>query len=497
MKHLNIYLLVILTISLFGCQEAESEPEDHHVEDIALSHTIWTDKTELFVEFKPLVVGESSRFAAHFSEMEYFKAILEGQVTVSLIRNNTGIRHTVDAPSSPGIFKPSLTPKEAGIYTLVFEITTPHLTDKIVIENVKVFASAADAKENIHPEEEDPNEISFLKEQAWKMEFANAPIVNGTVYDVIKTGGKILPSQGDEKTITATTSGIVIYSTNGSIIGSEVRNGQTLFTITGGNLTEQNVETEYLQAKSIYTREKANFERKSQLFDSKAISKSEYEEALGTYQLAESEYLNLSANFSGQGKTIKSSLTGFIKTLFKSEGEYVEAGEPLAVITQNKRLTIVADINQSDYDQLNNSISANFLLNGQVHSLEEYNGRLLSYGKSVSSEHPKIPVYFELDNTGNLLSGSFIEVWIRTNTNNTGLKVPTSAIMEEFGAFSVYVQTGGESFEKREVELGVSDGIYVQVISGVEEGERVVTKGAYQVKMASMSGQVPAHGHSH
>ena len=497
MKHLNIYILLILTISLFGCQETESETDNHQAEDVTLSHTIWTDLTELFVEFKPLVVGESSRFAAHFSEMEHFKAILEGQVTVSLIGNNTGIRHTVDTPSSPGIFKPSLTPKEAGVYTLVFEITTPDLKDKVVIQNVEVFASAEEAKRKIQPEEENPNEISFLKEQAWKMEFANAPVVSGKVYDVIKTGGKILPSQGDEKTITATTSGIVIYTSNASIIGSEVSNGQSLFTISGGNLTNNNVETDYLKVKSNYTREKANFERKSQLYDSKAISKSEHEEALLTYQLAESEYLNLAANFSGKGKTIKASLSGYIKTLFKSEGEYVEAGEPLAVITQNKRLTLFADINQSDYYLLNSSITANFLLDGQTHALEEYNGKLLSYGKSVSSEHPKIPVYFELDNTGNLLSGSFIEVWIKTNPNSSALKVPVAAIMEEYGAFSVYVQTSGESFEKREVELGVSDGINIQVISGVKEGERVVTKGAYQVKMASMSGQVPAHGHSH
>jgi membrane fusion protein, heavy metal efflux system len=61
----------------------------------------------------------------------------------------------------------------------------------------------------------------------------------------------------------------------------------------------------------------------------------------------------------------------------------------------------------------------------------------------------------------------------------------------------VYVQTAGESFEKREVKLGASDAAQVQLLSGVQEGERVVTKGAYQIKLATLSGTMPAHGHEH
>jgi multidrug efflux pump subunit AcrA (membrane-fusion protein) len=59
------------------------------------------------------------------------------------------------------------------------------------------------------------------------------------------------------------------------------------------------------------------------------------------------------------------------------------------------------------------------------------------------------------------------------------------------------VQLGGETFEKRDLTLGIRDGDWVQVLSGVKEGERVVTKGAYAVKLASMSSAIPAHGHAH
>ena len=77
------------------------------------------------------------------------------------------------------------------------------------------------------------------------------------------------------------------------------------------------------------------------------------------------------------------------------------------------------------------------------------------------------------------------------------LVMPVAALVEEQGVFYVYVQTEGESFQKREVKLGANDGQQVQVLSGIEEGERVVTKGAYQIKLSTASGTLPAHGHEH
>jgi hypothetical protein len=56
---------------------------------------------------------------------------------------------------------------------------------------------------------------------------------------------------------------------------------------------------------------------------------------------------------------------------------------------------------------------------------------------------------------------------------------------------------GGETFEKRDLTLGLRDGNWVQVVTGITEGERVVTKSAYAVRLASMSSAIPSHGHAH
>ncbi len=93
--------------------------------------------------------------------MDKHQPIHEGSVTVSLIDGDTGIRTKVDAPSSPGIFSPVLQPKNTGTQQLVFDITTPQYTDKIVIDNVMVYASMEAAKNAVGSAREVAS-ISFL-----------------------------------------------------------------------------------------------------------------------------------------------------------------------------------------------------------------------------------------------------------------------------------------------------------------------------------------------
>ena len=61
----------------------------------------------------------------------------------------------------------------------------------------------------------------------------------------------------------------------------------------------------------------------------------------------------------------------------------------------------------------------------------------------------------------------------------------------------VFVQRGGETFLRRPVKLGIRNHGQVQVLEGVNVGDRVVTKGAYLIRLSTMSSSVPAHGHVH
>ncbi len=494
--------MAVIAMLCIGCADKKAKEHGHeHAADglEPLAFTLYTDKTEIFVEFKPLVVGSKSSFAAHFTILgETFLPLLEGKVTVKLIVGENGIQNRADTASSPGIFRLALVPKKAGVGKLIFNIETKDYTDQIVIENITVYPDEHTALSK-QAEAASSDEITYLKEQAWKVEFANAPVAKVAFSDIIKTNGQILSALGDEVMVTANASGIVHFSGNKSIVGSEVYNGANLFSISGGNLAENNLDANYKEAKANYDKSKADFERASELIKDNIISQKEFLQSKVTYENTQIIFNTKAKNYSSNGQSIYSPINGFIKNIFVSEGQYVEAGTPLVIISQNKKLVLQANVSQRYFSKLPSIASANFQTvgNEKVMNTQELNGKIISYGKSASANSPFIPLTFEIDNIGNIIPGSVAEVYLKTSNIPNALVVPISSLLEEQGSFYVYVQSSGESFQKREVKLGASDGINVQLLSGVTEGERVVTKGAYQIKLSTASGALPAHGHEH
>ncbi len=497
MKQLLAAFLLFGVLCSCGNKGAEEQAHEEGLE--ALSYTLYTKKSELFVEFKPLVVGQTSKFAAHLTKLgENFLPFTEGTVTVSLLMGNKGLKNTAAAPSSPGIFRLALQPSQPGMGKLVFDIQTKEFTDQVIIDSVTVYA---DEKSAIaaQPKEAGGSDISFLKEQAWKVEFANAPVVLQTVYDVIKTTGEILPAPGDEVTVAAKSNGIVRFAGTGNVIGAPVKAGEAMFRVTGGEIPFENIAAAKQTAQAELTTARAEYARMSELMKDKLVTQAELQAARLRYQQAQIALDNLNRNYSAAGKSLTAPTTGYIKNILVSEGQFVSAGQPLATLTKNQRLVLRADVSLKDAGRLRGVEEANFTLvqNKLTYNTKNLNGRLLSIAKTTGDASPFVPIHFQIDSRPELLPGSFAEVYLKTNPINNALVIPVSALIEEQGMFYAYVQTEGESFQKRELKLGAGDGQNVQVLSGLNEGERVVTKGAYQIKLSQASGTMPAHGHEH
>lgn len=501
-----ILLFALLSVWLVSCKQehAHTHTDEHGDAEVSgpepSAYTLYTDKTELFVEFKPLVVGQECRFAAHFTALgDTFTPFREGTITLTATSDGQAVSVTSTQPEVPGIFRLRLTPKYAGTATLTFDIKTKAFSDQVVIPDVKIYANEKSALADQKAAAEEGNEIAYLKEQAWKVEFANEPLRKQPFYQVIQTSGQLLPAPGDEMVVTANTSGIVVFSGNKAIIGAPVTAGATLFTVAGGDLTEGNINTSNIQAKAAYEKAKVDFERASELVKDRIISDKEYQQTKLLYDQARIAWDAVGKSYTGKGQSVSAPMSGFVKSLLVTEGQYVQAGTPLATLSKNKKLLLQANVSQKYFDQLPSIRSANFRPAGSqtVYSTEQLHGKLSAYGKSLSAATPFIPVIFEIDNTGQLVPGAAAEIFLRSTPIPDAYVIPMSALLEEQGTFYVYVQTGGESFQKREVKLGGSDGERVQLLGGVSEGERIVTKGAYQIKLSSATGELPAHGHEH
>ena len=157
-----------------------------------------------------------------------------------------------------------------------------------------------------------------------------------------------------------------------------------------------------------------------------------------------------------------------------------------------------SDVSERYYSQLGSIVSAHFKTSGgdAVYALEDLGGRVLSCGKAVDGT-AYIPVIFEFDNADGIVPGTFAEVYLIAGERGGVMTLPWSALTEEQGTYFVYIQEDTDVYHKREVRLGADDGQRVEILAGVNDGDRVVMQGAYRVKLASASAAIPAHTHSH
>ena len=339
------------------------------------------------------------------------------------------------------------------------------------------------------------DEIVISPEKAEAAGIVAEAIAPGTFSGVIRTGGQILPALGDEKNVVATTDGIVSFSGN-IFEGTDVRKGQALFSILSGNIQDGN---RIGKAKVAYETARAEYERAAGLVDDKIVSQKEFIRIKEAYENARMAYEALKPNADGTGVQIEAPFGGSIRDIFVSEGDFVAMGTPLACVTQNSRLILKADVSQRHFSRLQDITSANFATqySDRTYSIKNLGGRLLATGQSSKESSYYLPVTFEFENRDGIIPGSFAEIWLLTKARENVLSVPASALTEEQGLYFVYLKLDESCYRKQEVKPGESDGIRTEILSGLKPGDIVVTKGAYNVKLASASNAIPAHTHNH
>lgn len=312
---------------------------------------------------------------------------------------------------------------------------------------------------------------------------------------IIKTTGEILPTRENEMTVIATVAGTINFK-SALLEGSNVVANKDLFQINsskieGGDISEK--------ARINYEIAKKEFDRVKALFDERIVSEREYNEARQTFEEARINFEAIGQNRGSDGQIVKAPMSGFVKTCLVKEGDFVQAGQPLMTIARDSHLYLKAELPERFYGELYNITGANFKTsyNNETYSLDDLEGKVVSRGKSSDGTSYYIPVTFSFKNTGTIVAGSFVEVFLKTTHKEKAMVLPLSAITEEQGSYFIYKQLDPSCYKKVEVTLGANDGINVQVFGNLTDGDKVVVKGAYQVKLASAVSSIPAHSHEH
>ena len=356
-----------------------------------------------------------------------------------------------------------------------------------------------DTKEERHGHDEHAGEIVMTKHQLEEAHVMTSVITPSPFVNVIKVGGQVVSSQNDEQIVSATSDGIVQFATRQLTEGATVVAGQQLFTLSSRNLQSGDPVA---KAKSAYLAAQSQLKRAKELVADKIISQKAYEQAKLAYEQALSAWHGMESTASKGGVVISSPRAGYVKNILVRQGDYVTIGTPLLALTSNRRLQLRADVPQQYLRQLSSVSGANFRIPGDdtLYRLSALNGRVESYARSLADGSAFAPVIMSMDNVGDILPGSYADVYLLMNDGRACISVPAESITEEQGLYFVYVAEPDEPgvFVKREVTIGRDNGERIEITSGLKSGETVVTHGAMHVKLASMSGAVPeGHSHSH
>jgi membrane fusion protein, heavy metal efflux system len=516
MKHLMIAFALLCA----ACKGHSHDGDDHgdKAKDDELpgqSVTVWSDKHELFMEFKPLVVGQETSFAAHVTSLPSFKALDRGTVTVTVaVAGGTAVTGRIETAKPAGIFRPSLKPDRPGACKLTVTVEDASGTDVIDAGACEVFANETVARAKLGAEEETPGRVTYLKEQAWKTEFANLPVGERDLQPGVRCPGEIRAVAGREARLTSPTPGRVAFVDAPPVLGMQVKKGQVLASVAPrvvAGADRPGLEGEVATARAELEAANAAVERAERLLADQAIPAKQLDEAKTRARVAQARVDaasgrlgQYSATVSGGGGKgafqVRSPIDGTLVAAEVASGQIVEEGEILFVVMDLERVWLQVQVFEPDIPKVEHARTAWFTVEGydQPFSVDDSSGRVVTMGRVIDPETRTVPLIFELANPeGRLRVGQFAKVVVATGEPVRALAIPEAAIIDDAGKSIAFVQVEGEAFERRPLTLGLRSNGWVEVKEGVAAGERVVTKGAYEIKLASAAGSVPAHGHVH
>ena len=479
--------------ALAGCSDAPEAGEEHEHESVVI--TQWNDSTELFLEYPHLLAGEATgNWAIHLSSMKDFKPIRTGTLTVRFIGpTGNAESFTVEGVARDGIFLLDPVVARPGTYQVELALESPQVSSRHVLPEVRVFAQESEIPHA--SEEEDGAGIAFLKEQQWQIAWAVVPAREDTVQNTTIAPGEVVAPDGALVEISAPMDGIADASSNRNApsVGQRVERGQVLVV-----LSPTSQDGGFAQARARLERLERDVARDERLLAAGAIPQRRLEEARHDLEVARAEANAMGAGGVGGDYRLRlmSPINGVIAGRSFVPGGRVSAGTRLFTIVDPRTAWLRAQVPAPVAVGIPSNARATFTADGsqQVHTTS----RLVSVGSVLDARTRTVPVVFEIADAAGLFTfGQLAQVAVPTGGTVTGVVIPNRAILDDNGTTVAYVQIGGESFERRVLLLGASDGAHSHVVAGIRPGEMVVTSGAFQVRLASLSGDDFAGGHAH
>jgi cobalt-zinc-cadmium efflux system membrane fusion protein len=361
--------------------------------------------------------------------------------------------------------------------------------------------------------------VSFLMEQQWLIRLKLAKAEEALMAPQLRSTGRVVPVPSKRAIVAPPVGGIIIQGGTMPRVGQRVAKGQLLATLmqtpTAAEATQIHIENTRIEAErrrlmQVELEAKARFEeathdlaRSQRLYEKKAYSAKalEADELDRTAAAAQLEAIReqlkalQAAAPANASYNVQAPISGTIVNVGKSSGEQVAPGEAILEIVALDTVWVEAPIFEKDLGKLSRNARAVFTT--AAFPDKPFQGRLVDLGKLVDEHSRTAKAIFEVPNSSEQLSiGMQADVRLDAGAQRQMLLIPKEAVLDNEGKKIVYVLVSGEEFERRDVVLGDEYGGKVAILSGVQPGERVVTQGAYQLKLQELRpANTGAHTH--
>ncbi|WP_028308082.1 efflux RND transporter periplasmic adaptor subunit [Desulfitibacter alkalitolerans] len=230
---------------------------------------------------------------------------------------------------------------------------------------------------------------------------------------------------------------------------------------------------------------RATLERMEKLYTEGAISKQQLDQARLQYQLSDPETVNAQIKQAQAGvdmirtqlenTIISAPITGVVTAVNVSAGEMAGPSMPVAVIMNLDEVEISVGV----VEQYINNVKVGDKVDLRISAVkdEPYTGVIKTIAPAADQMNRTFPVTIILQNENHeIKAGMFAEVALATRTKQDVVVVPMVAVVDQGSRQSIFVVENNEAVA-RKIELGINDGQFVEVISGIEEGETLIIKG--------------------
>jgi RND family efflux transporter MFP subunit len=455
-------------------------------------------------------------FAVHLTRLSDFSAMTAGQPRVEFRPESGGSAVTLQGkePSRPGVFRVEGAPPPAGRYQWALIVDAPDLDDRHELGAVTVFSdhTAAVAEAAKHATE-DPTAISYLKEPQWTNGFGTVTVRDAEVRASIRVPATIHPLPGGEAIVAAPAAGRFTANTLLSI-GDRVRAGQILGQLEprlAAGPDRATLEADVSEARVAVDAARAEQARAERLLTERAVPARRVEDARRATTVAETRLQAAELRLAQRDETLRTGggaaagnafalrapIAGRVAEVMATLGASYAEGAPLFRVVRTDRVELEVQVPSADVAAARATTSLALEIPGIATPLDVKPRRVHDSGVMDATTRA-LAVQMEIQNPGErLLVGQAGTAVLYTRQTQRLPVVPPDAVLMEAGRPYVFVQLGGEQFARRFIEIESRDGDLIGVRAGLKPGERVVTRGAYDVQLAAAAGGLPAEGHVH